>query len=104
MQLDALCGSHGMRADMLMQILSVSPALNRFHEYCFGGHKWQLLIDVIFYHILIHHETVADVEIQVKYRIHREEALWDHETLVRRIIERSLEPLRRSRDSRVHRH
>ena len=91
--LDDLGRFHGMHADLLVKLLAVRPALDRVHHDVLGGHKGQLAQQVLLDHLGVHHKTVGHVAVQVQDAVDRQKRFGNAQSLVRGIIERTLEPL-----------
>ena len=49
---------------------------------------------MLLYHLRIYYESVRNIDAQVEHRVSGEERLGDAQTLVCRVVERALEPLR----------
>ena len=94
LDLDYHAGIHGVNADLLVQLLPVSAALDRLHHDIFRRHKRQFLEQVLLYHLRIYHKSVRNIYAQVEHRIRGEESLGDTQALVRRVVERAFKPLR----------
>ena len=92
-----------MHAHVLVQLLTVRAALCGVHHDVLGRHKRQLAAEVLLDDLRVDDEAVRHVHHEVQDRVGREERLRHADTLVRRVVERALEPLRRSRDGRVQR-
>ena len=100
--LDHSSGCHGMHADGLMQLLTVSAHLHAVHHDVFRRHERQLVHQMALDDLRIDDQALCDVQIQVQDAIDGQECFRHGNALIGRIVQRALEPLRGSHDGRVH--
>ena len=91
--LDALASSHGVLADALVQVLTVAAALYGVHHDVLGCHERQLVHNVRLDDLRVNDQTGNDVDHDVEDCVNGKECLRHGNALVRRVVERALEPL-----------
>ena len=84
-----------------MQLLTVSALLHGVHHDIFRSHKRKLASEALLDDFLVDHETVRNIQAQIKDAVDCEEALGNRNTLVCGVIEGALKPLRRRSNRRV---
>ena len=84
-----------------MKLLSVAAVLHRIHHDILSRHERQLRHQVLRDHFVVDHKSVNHVETQVKDTVDRKKSFGDREPLIRRVVERPLEPLCRGGDRRI---
>ena len=99
--LDALARSHGVLADALVQVLTVAAALYGVHHDVLGCHERQLVHNVRLDDLRVNDQTGNDVDHDVEDCVNGKECLRHGNALVRRVVERALEPLGSRGERRV---
>ena len=100
---DVFACFHGQYANPLVQFLSVSACLDAFHHDIFRRHERQFRTNMLGDDLFVDDEIFRDVHINIQNRVDGQERLCIDDTAVCGVVERTLEPLRRRRQSAVYR-
>ncbi|MPM84574.1 hypothetical protein SDC9_131647 [bioreactor metagenome] len=92
---DPARGLHRMHPDGFMQLLPVAAGFDRLHQDVFGSHEGQLESDPVGDHLRPHLKPVGDIDQKRQNHIDAEEGFRQNQPPVSRIVQRTLEPLRR---------
>ena len=84
-----------------MEFLTVSAGLYRIHHDILGRHERKLTPKMPVNDFLIDDKTVRDIYAKIQYTVKSEESFRNGQTLIGRIVKRTLEPLRRRCDRRI---